>query len=124
MVAADTGFMTDIFRGGSAIFGPKLGTRAMVQARFSWGYSLYIRLVIVQCLTFFPRYFGSVIPSILNVFTMQAFLVLNSIIGGQTLAAVSVRLDDTTGIVIISIVSLVVSKSGELTLHRCQLLFR
>jgi purine-cytosine permease-like protein len=48
MVAADTGLMTDIFRGESAIFGPKLGTRAMVQARFSWGYSLYIRLVIVH----------------------------------------------------------------------------
>lgn len=24
----------------SAVFGPKLGTRAMVQARFSWGYLL------------------------------------------------------------------------------------
>ena len=49
------------------------------------------------------------IPSALNVFTMQGFLILNCIIGGQALASVSSRLDDTLGIVIISVISLVVS---------------
>jgi len=39
---------------------------------------------------------------------MQGFLILNCIIGGQALASVSKRLDDSLGIVIIAIVSLVV----------------
>lgn len=82
-----------------AIFGPKLGTRAMVQARFSWGY------------------FGSVIPSLLNVFSMQAFLVLNCIIGGQTLAGVSDRLSDTVGIVTISVLSLMLTIFGYKVVH-------
>lgn len=54
------------------------------------------------------RYFGSIIPSALNVFSMQGFLILNCIIGGQTLSSVSSHLDDTLGIVIIGIISLVV----------------
>lgn len=74
-----------------AVFGPKLGTRAMVQSRFSWGY------------------YGAIIPSALNVFSLQGFLILNCIIGGQTIASVSSHIDDTLGIVIISIISLVVS---------------
>ncbi|KAF8231030.1 hypothetical protein L208DRAFT_1437901 [Tricholoma matsutake] len=82
-----------------AIFGPKLGTRGMVQARFSWGY------------------FGSIIPSILNVFSMQGFLILNCIIGGQTLASVSGHLNDTAGIVIIGVLSLVVTFFGYKVLH-------
>lgn len=55
------------------------------------------------------RYFGSIIPSALNVFSMQGFLILNCIIGGQTLASVSTHLDDTLGIVIIGVISLAVS---------------
>lgn len=39
---------------------------------------------------------------------MQGFLVLNCIIGGQTLASVSPHLNDTLGIVIISVISLAV----------------
>jgi len=39
---------------------------------------------------------------------MQGFLILNCIIGGQTLASVSSHLDDTLGIVIISVISLAV----------------
>ncbi|KAG1729735.1 hypothetical protein EDB19DRAFT_1929562 [Suillus lakei] len=65
----------------------------MVQARFSWG-----------------GYFGAIIPTVLNVFSMQGFLILNCIVGGQTLASLSTRLDDTLGIVIIGIISLVVRK--------------
>lgn len=39
---------------------------------------------------------------------MQGFLVLNCIIGGQTLASVSPHLNDTLGIVIISVIALAV----------------
>ena len=45
---------------------------------------------------------------------MQGFLILNCIIGGQTLASVSSHLDDTLGIVIISVISLVVSELSVL----------
>ena len=48
------------------------------------------------------------LPAALNVFSMQGFLILNCIIGGQTLASVSDHLDDILGIVIISLISLVV----------------
>ena len=48
------------------------------------------------------------IPSVLNVFTSQGFLILNSIIGGQALAAAAHNLGDTLGIVIIGVISLVV----------------
>ncbi|KAH6880978.1 cytosine-purine permease, partial [Coprinopsis sp. MPI-PUGE-AT-0042] len=83
-----------------AVFGPKLGTRGMVQSRFSWGY------------------YASVIPSILNVFSMQGFLILNCIIGGQTLAAVSDKLNATLGIVIIGVISLLVTFCGYRVVHR------
>ncbi|KAF8156873.1 cytosine-purine permease [Crassisporium funariophilum] len=82
-----------------AVFGPKLGTRGMVQCRFSWGY------------------YAAAIPSALNVLSSQGFLVLNCIIGGQALAAVSDKLDDTLGIVIIGVVSLVVTFCGYRFLH-------
>ena len=39
---------------------------------------------------------------------MQGYLVVNTIIGGQTLAEVSDRLDATLGIVIIALISLTV----------------
>ena len=51
------------------------------------------------------------IPSALNVFTMQGYLILNCIIAGQTLASVSEHLNVTLGIVIISVISLVVRSS-------------
>ncbi|CAA7257310.1 unnamed protein product [Cyclocybe aegerita] len=82
-----------------AVFGPKLGTRGMVQCRFSWG--LY----------------GAAIPSLLNIFSSQGFLILNSIIGGQALAAVSSKLDATLGIVIIGVASLVITFFGYKFLH-------
>ncbi|KAG2056672.1 hypothetical protein BDR06DRAFT_970030 [Suillus hirtellus] len=63
-----------------AVFGPKLGMRAMVQARFSWGY------------------FGAIIPAILNVFSLEGFLILNCTIGRQMIASLSSQLDDTLGI--------------------------
>ena len=48
------------------------------------------------------------IPSALNVFSAEGFLILNCIVGGQALAAASQNLDDTLGIVIIGVISLVV----------------
>jgi purine-cytosine permease-like protein len=82
-----------------AVFGPKLGTRAMVQARFSWGY------------------FGAAIPSVLNVVSLQGFLILNSIIGGQILASVSPHLNDALGIVIIGVITLAVTFCGYRVIH-------
>jgi len=82
-----------------AIFGPKLGTRAMVQARFSWGY------------------YGAIIPSILNVVSLQGFLISNCMIGGQIIASVSPHLNDTFGIVIIGMISLVVTFCGYRVIH-------
>ncbi|KAG2132700.1 cytosine-purine permease [Suillus bovinus] len=82
-----------------AVFGPKLGMRAMVQARFSWGY------------------FGAIIPAVLNAFSLEGFLILNCIIGGQTIASLSSQLDDTLGIVIIGIISLVITFCGYRVIH-------
>ena len=44
----------------------------------------------------------------LNVLSMEGYLVVNAIIGGQTLAEVSPHLDATLGIVIIALISLIV----------------
>ncbi|KAL6307006.1 permease for cytosine/purines, uracil, thiamine, allantoin-domain-containing protein [Sparassis latifolia] len=76
-----------------AVFGPKLGTRSMVQSRFSWGY------------------YGAIIPSLLNVFSLEGYLILNCIIGGQTLAATSSHLNATLGIVVVSLISFAVRTS-------------
>ncbi|TFK70128.1 cytosine-purine permease [Pluteus cervinus] len=83
-----------------ATFGPKLGMRSMVQSRFSWGY------------------YGARIPSFLNVFSLECWVILNLIVGGQTLAAVSDKLNATLGIVIIGIISLVVTFLGCKVIHR------
>jgi purine-cytosine permease-like protein len=77
-------------------FGPKLGMRQMVQSRYSWGY------------------FPAALPCLLNALGMIGFMILNTILGGQTLSAVSKNdtLSNTVGIVIIAMVSLIVSFSG------------
>ncbi|KAF8639471.1 hypothetical protein AX17_001491 [Amanita inopinata Kibby_2008] len=83
-----------------ASFGPKLGTRTMVHARYSWGY------------------YGVIIPSTLNAISMQGLLIVNCIIGGQTLSGVSPKLDDTLGIVIAGLISFVVCFGGYKVVHR------
>ena len=35
------------------------------------------------------RYYGVIIPNLFNLVTMVGFMILNCILGGQTLAAVS-----------------------------------
>ncbi|KAI0634352.1 permease for cytosine/purines, uracil, thiamine, allantoin-domain-containing protein [Trametes polyzona] len=87
-----------------ATFGPKLGTRAMVQSRFAWGY------------------YGAIIPSILNVLSMQGYLVINTIIGGQVLAKTSDHVSATVGIVIIAFISLLITFCGCRMLHWYQTL--
>ena len=105
----------------SALFGPKLGMRAMVQCRFSWGYvqnimipSLFLDPGIYLKITdiYIYRYYAAALPSILNVFSAQSYLILNTIIGGQALAAVSDKLNDTLGIVVIALISFSVGFSG------------
>ncbi|KAJ7240455.1 permease for cytosine/purines, uracil, thiamine, allantoin-domain-containing protein [Mycena rebaudengoi] len=54
-----------------ATWGPKLGLRQMVQARYSFGY------------------FGVVVPVLLNLIGMFGFCILDCILGGQTLSAVA-----------------------------------
>ncbi|KAH9829590.1 permease for cytosine/purines, uracil, thiamine, allantoin-domain-containing protein [Rhodofomes roseus] len=82
-----------------AVLGPKLGMRGMVQARFSWGY------------------YGALIPSTLVTVTLQGYLILNTIVGGQTLGSVSAHLNASLGIVIIALVTLAVVFSGSRVLH-------
>lgn len=55
------------------------------------------------------RYYGAIIPSILNVISLQGYLIINCIIGGQTLASASSHLDATTGVIITGLISLAVS---------------
>ncbi|QRW18284.1 Permease for cytosine/purines, uracil, thiamine, allantoin [Rhizoctonia solani] len=52
-------------------FGPRLGMRQMIVSRYSFGF------------------YGNIIPSLLNLITFMGFLILNLILGGETLAAVS-----------------------------------
>ncbi|TFY57626.1 hypothetical protein EVJ58_g6912 [Rhodofomes roseus] len=73
--------------------------RGMVQARFSWGY------------------YGALIPSTLVTVTLQGYLILNTIVGGQTLGSVSAHLNASLGIVIIALVTLAVVFSGSRVLH-------
>ena len=86
------------------MFGPKLGTRAMVQSRFSWGY------------------YGAIIPSILNVVSMEGYLVINCIVGCQALAGLSDHLSAALGIVIIGLVSCAVSRLAVFLLRQAPLI--
>ncbi|KAK7039544.1 NCS cytosine-purine permease [Favolaschia claudopus] len=81
-------------------WGPKLGLRQMVQARYSFGY------------------FGVIAAVLLNLIGMTGFCILDCILGGQTLAAVADgNLSWSIGIVIIAVVSLLVSFAGWKLLH-------
>ncbi|CAE6534466.1 unnamed protein product [Rhizoctonia solani] len=52
-------------------FGPKLGLRQMVQARYSFGW------------------FGAIVPGVFNLLAMMGYNILNAILAGQTLSVVS-----------------------------------
>ncbi|KAI3622930.1 hypothetical protein CBS14141_004263 [Malassezia furfur] len=82
-------------------FGPKLGMRQMVQCRYSFGY------------------FGASLVSLLNAVTMCGYVILNAILGGETLQAVSPNqsMSATVGIVIIVVIALCISFCGIRMLH-------
>ncbi|KAK3948275.1 permease for cytosine/purines, uracil, thiamine, allantoin-domain-containing protein [Pseudoneurospora amorphoporcata] len=81
-------------------WGPKLGMRQMIQARYSWG-----------------RYIVS-LPVLLNLATTTGFSVIIVITGGQCLSAVANgHLSISVGIVIMSILTLIISFCGYTTLH-------
>ncbi|KAF8804591.1 hypothetical protein BYT27DRAFT_6692513 [Phlegmacium glaucopus] len=91
--------------------------RKVTQFPLRWGiethggpafFALGIRDSLLVIFVVAVMYYAATIPSTLNVFSSQSFLILNCIIGGQTLATVSHKLDDTLGIVIIGLISLAV----------------
>ena len=68
--------------------------------------------------TLVNRYYGGLIPSFFNLCTMQGYLIINCIIGGQTLGSVSTHLNSTLGIVIISLISLAVGQQVYANLEK------
>ncbi|WFD01285.1 hypothetical protein MYAM1_004047 [Malassezia yamatoensis] len=82
-------------------FGPQLGMRQMVQSRYSFGY------------------FGGCLVALLNAMTGCGYIILNAILGGETLQAVSPHqsMSATVGIVIIVLVGLCISFFGIRVLH-------
>ncbi|KAG9006736.1 hypothetical protein FRB94_013860 [Tulasnella sp. JGI-2019a] len=89
-----------VLPGYFSTFGPKLGMRQMVQSRYSWGY------------------FGAILPATLNAATMMGFMILNCVLGGETLASVSNgRISWNVGIVVIAVASLFISFCGYRVLN-------
>ncbi|KAL2151907.1 hypothetical protein VTH82DRAFT_5091 [Thermothelomyces myriococcoides] len=83
-----------------ATWGPKIGMRQMLQARYSFG-----------------RYLVS-IPVLLNLATLTGFCVIMAVIGGQCLSSVADgNLSVTVGIVITAILTLGISFCGFTVLH-------
>ncbi|KAI1109426.1 permease for cytosine/purines, uracil, thiamine, allantoin-domain-containing protein [Nemania sp. NC0429] len=83
------------------VLGPKTGLRQMIQARFSFG-----------------RY-GVSVPVVLNLATLVGFCIINCVIGGQCLSAVSGgSLTPVVGIVVIGVLALLISFCGYDVLHR------
>ncbi|KAF2268941.1 hypothetical protein CC78DRAFT_606803 [Lojkania enalia] len=82
-------------------WGPRTGMRQLVQARFSFG-----------------KYFVSILI-LLNLATLTGFCVVDSVIGGQALSAVTDgrTINATVGIVIIAVLSLLISFCGFKILH-------
>jgi len=84
-----------------AMAGPKTGMRQMIQARYSFGYWLVL------------------VPVVLNLATLTGFCIIDGVIGGQTLAAVSGgSLSPTVGIVIIGLMAMLVCFCGFNVLHQ------
>ncbi|KAH7341411.1 cytosine-purine permease [Rhizoctonia solani] len=87
-------------------FGPRLGMRQMIVSRYSFGF------------------YGSILPSLLNLITFMGFLILNLILGGETLAAVSGYeaghgggLSWDVGIAIVGVIALLVTFCGYKVLY-------
>ena len=83
-----------------ATIGPKTGMRQMIQARYSFGYYLVC------------------IPVALNLATLTGFCIIECVIGGQTISAVTDgHLTPTVGIVIIALLGMVICFLGFRVLH-------
>ena len=82
-------------------FGSRTGLRQMIHSRYTFGY--YLISVIVA----------------LNLCTLAGFGLINCVLGGSTLSAVSSgKIDSSAGVVIIALVGLVVSFGGYKFLHQ------
>ncbi|KAL5334704.1 permease for cytosine/purines, uracil, thiamine, allantoin-domain-containing protein [Aspergillus crustosus] len=85
----------------TSTFGARTGLRQMLHARFTFGY--YLTSIIIA----------------LNLCTIAGFGIIDCVLSGMTLAAVSDgNIDATTGIVIIAILGLVISGAGYKVLHQ------
>ncbi|PKI84401.1 hypothetical protein MVES_001460 [Malassezia vespertilionis] len=86
-------------------FGPRLGMRQMIHARYSFGY------------------FGSSIIALAIVFSGLCYTILNAILAGETLQAASpwhgdhYALSSVVGIVIITVIAFLISICGIRVLH-------
>jgi purine-cytosine permease-like protein len=76
--------------------------------------------VLLNSLTkYFYRFYGVSLPVLLNLATITGFAVIDSVVGGQTLAAVNPgSISRTVGIVIIALIALVISFCGINVLHQ------
>lgn len=90
-----------------SLFGHKLGMRQMVHARYSFGY------------------FGAMVVSLLTILTGLGYTILNAILAGETLQAVSPQqsMSATVGIVIVTVLALVVSFCGIRVLNLIDMVF-
>lgn len=80
--------------------GPKTGLRQMVQARYCYGAYLVTIVVLLQ------------------LATLTGYAIITTIVGGQTLAALSHgQISVAVGIVVIAIMSMTVSFMGYRVLH-------
>ncbi|KAL2208561.1 hypothetical protein CC79DRAFT_1270914 [Sarocladium strictum] len=90
-----------IFPAYFSTFGSRTGLRQMLHSRFTFGYYL-ISIVVI-----------------LNLCTIAGFGVIDCVLGGSTLSAVSDgNIDSSAGIVIIAIIAMVVSFGGYKFLHQ------
>ncbi|CAJ2508935.1 Uu.00g139610.m01.CDS01 [Anthostomella pinea] len=82
-------------------FGSRTGLRQMLHSRYTFGY--YAISIIVA----------------LNLCTIAGFGVIDCVLGGSTLSAVSSgKIDSTAGIVIVALIAMVVSFGGIKVLHQ------
>ncbi|KAK3308767.1 permease for cytosine/purines, uracil, thiamine, allantoin-domain-containing protein [Chaetomium strumarium] len=92
--------LTTILPAYLSTWGPKIGMRQMLQARYSFG-----------------RYLVS-IPVLLNLATLTGFCVIMAVVGGQCLSAVADgNLSVTVGIVLTAVLTLGISFCGYRVLH-------
>ncbi|KUJ10418.1 putative purine-cytosine permease FCY2 [Mollisia scopiformis] len=79
---------------------PRTGMRQMIQARYSFGY------------------YPNIVPVILNMCSIMGFTMISAVVGGQCLVAMSNNsISTSSGIVIISLISMVITMTGYKIMH-------